>query len=852
MASIVNTTPSRPRRTRNPPNTYTPSGKVNKNFNLNPTKTRKKRELAAKRATKCEIDKMGNTVITLSSDAYKSYLTTLNDYAKRYNEDQNSDFVVTDRKSVDKSDIETDILYKFKSKSLNETCTVNFYHTSCRILVNGAGRNSFFRQIHNDISNNLFQAMASARQGDHPSYLDEITQHLITCRPRPRNNSEQNQQHALVIPQTDIRGTPDSDVIFISTRSDEVPEIGPEPVQTIPKIIPGEGENHTDPKVVRNTIEDTNLKSVHQTIPKIIPREGEDSTDPKSISNAVENTNPKTAHQTRPQGPRQKGHTRSSTGPQNMAQSKQNSQASSTCIPTQTKDPCDPIGANEVSLSICCYICDNPVRENCIECSQCQTWVHYTCENLTSDEIKLHSENDMTDYVCSSCHLLNTQEADSCAQPATCPINTVTQSAESMQHTNGATSVQKGQPDSSSSRGQNIRKKQPQNSSKTTTKVNHTRQASQKAHTDEGKIVEMRSEILKLEGIINDQKDTIRTLKIKIAANEQSAYSNTGHASINVNQQNSIESRLRDLEFENIKRRLDILELTIQGRGAPKPEYLIGGHVENGIKTKCTNCECQHFQSESPRLGQGRGVDHVHNSKDTRTDMPKAVTIPTLASVDPQQSNVGYRPRDQTQGGHGWAAHSVPNSEEYITITDKVNNSPVPIVGPNNQQGDNHPKPQSNFGHVLSGVAPNDPCDDLRPKNQPFLGYGRASQLTHQPVNHHPIHMWRPQTLGPQLLTPPQGHPIYTQQQETRPQLTVQPQAVAPQGHQIAVHLHRQLTGAQHPITTHYPKMVSQTAKVGQLTQPHLMGGVTSTPNRQIYVTGNWVPRHPLIRNSLQ
>ena len=78
----------------------------------------------------------------------------------------------------------------------------------------------------------------------------------------------------------------------------------------------------------------------------------------------------------------------------------------------------------------------------------------------------------------------------------------------------------------------------------------------------------MRSEILKLEGIINDQKDTIRTLKIKIAANEQSAYSNTGHASINVNQQNSIESRLRDLEFENIKRRLDILELTIQGRGA--------------------------------------------------------------------------------------------------------------------------------------------------------------------------------------------------------------------------------------------------------------------------------------------
>ena len=60
--------------------------------------------------------------------------------------------------------------------------------------------------------------------------------------------------------------------------------------------------------------------------------------------------------------------------------------------------------------SIECVICSKPCTTSAIECSHCHAWLHYSCENLSAEEINLHEQQqDLTDYTCSSCTYLDAE-----------------------------------------------------------------------------------------------------------------------------------------------------------------------------------------------------------------------------------------------------------------------------------------------------------------------------------------------------------------------------------------------------------------------------------------------------------
>ena len=116
--------------------------------------------------------------------------------------------------------------------------------------------------------------------------------------------------------------------------------------------------------------------------------------------------------------------------------------------------------------------------------------------------------------------------------------------------------------------------------------------------------------------------------------------------------QNSVESRLQMLENENIKRRLDLLEMQIKGR---PPHCMSVPYEEYDPDIECP--KCQYKINKQPFLGHGRASQLVHhtNSQEiygvdqtTKTKLvpndqtPSAKLLnPNLQTPDSQHANIG-------------------------------------------------------------------------------------------------------------------------------------------------------------------------------------------------------------------
>ena len=190
--------------------------------------------------------------------------------------------------------------------------------------------------------------------------------------------------------------------------------------------------------------------------------------------------------------------------------------------------------ADENTVPLMCITCDSAVIDNCIECSICQAWLHFSCENLTQDEIEKYTSDESLDYVCASCFLLNLQENEQ----GQGHIDKVTNSTCTV-------SIEEAHSNLGRDPDQTIHlaelNQQPAGpkikigtkpKSITSNKVRQNKQPIGNKNSDKNqidKIVEMRTEIIRLEGIINDQRDSIRTLKIKIASNEPTQESSHIH-----------------------------------------------------------------------------------------------------------------------------------------------------------------------------------------------------------------------------------------------------------------------------------------------------------------------------------
>ena len=522
-------------------------------------------------------NKLGNTVITLNSETYQTYLSAILEYVSQI-EGENSQSelqILESRKVTDKNDIEIEIILKMKVKNTAECCTVTFYHTTYRLLINGKGREIFFTKIHTRIANTLFQDTIQA-PANSLSFLDEITQSMVTQSPRPRqrqNRQNRRSTNSIYIPGSN-RSELSSEQLTSSLRSDEqTPREGPDDTEVKTTQLTDSDTEETDLKLVQEsplTIEETDLKSVQDSSLSVESPMGPETQRPNLDRQLPPSPPPSGLNLTSP--------------------------VHST--------------AEDNSVPLTCITCDSAVIDNCIECSICQAWLHFNCENLTQDEIEKYTSDESLDYVCASCFLLNLQENEDKVTNCTVPAEAAHPNLGSDPDQTTHIADLNQQPAGPKIKTGTKPKSTTSNKTRKNKKPNGNKNL-EKSQTD--KIVEMRTEIIRLEGIINDQRDSIRTLKIKIASNEPTQGSSHLHPDRNDNGYpqylNSVESRLQILENENIKRRLDLLEMQIKGG----PTHCMSGSYEKyGPDIECP--KCQHKINKQSFLGHGRASQLVHHT----------------------------------------------------------------------------------------------------------------------------------------------------------------------------------------------------------------------------------------------
>ena len=59
-----------------------------------------------------------------------------------------------------------------------------------------------------------------------------------------------------------------------------------------------------------------------------------------------------------------------------------------------------------------CKICSKPCLEKSIECSCCNTWIHYQCENLAPKEIAMYEQQSAIDFSRKSCIILGKEDGN--------------------------------------------------------------------------------------------------------------------------------------------------------------------------------------------------------------------------------------------------------------------------------------------------------------------------------------------------------------------------------------------------------------------------------------------------------
>ena len=265
-----------------------------------------------------------------------------------------------------------------------------------------------------------------------------------------------------------------------------------------------------------------------------------------------------------------------------------------------------------------CPVCDQPTKDNSIECDQCEKFVHFFCENI--DERILEQANKNNEYICSSCHLKNIERIEEEEQrklittiPGTedtetrdtdiensqtlpkQPVvseksNNTQQEQQQRQHQPQPThqeqqqSLQLPQTTELSQNQQEKtgKKKTPRGSNNQPRKSNNS--IKHDCIETERKIALLQEEVARLEDIILvvEQKNTIRIHKMRAANvycnNQEPANNNSALA------QTNIIERMRDIEIENLRTRIAIIEM----ESKMKPQTNLCGSQRTDTSRACS------------------------------------------------------------------------------------------------------------------------------------------------------------------------------------------------------------------------------------------------------------------------
>ena len=77
------------------------------------------------------------------------------------------------------------------------------------------------------------------------------------------------------------------------------------------------------------------------------------------------------------------------------------------CVPVG-EDASD--GSLDGQMDWFCVHCSDAAESNCIECSKCHEWMHWSCENLTKEVFEDHIANPDSEYICLLCKHDNLSE----------------------------------------------------------------------------------------------------------------------------------------------------------------------------------------------------------------------------------------------------------------------------------------------------------------------------------------------------------------------------------------------------------------------------------------------------------
>ena len=640
----------RPRRNRHPPRIFSPS--VNnrtetRDYELNITKAKNKKQAAKDREALVGKDKAGNIIITFNTQTYDIYITALTELLERLERESPNIYKITNRNAKEQKDINTENIIHITKRigSTVKTVTVNTYHTTSRMMVNGKGKDVFMEELHPQVTNNIYQRAGSQRST--LAFLDQITGDLIniTTTPRAQQRPHNNNTDPL----------PDSRAGETHNRSNTEPERDPAPLS--PRAQTGR-EGESDGIIpVTNTPQPTNLGNIclqnEDTDPKLVTAAGGSS--PQNVNNNVhhewENTDPKQVVEDRgvtdinPTVPksivdievtRAKSPINHNTPLVSETLVKGHTHTNVVDLDTpQREDGCPDSNIGDTQNLTLCIICDQPAISEAVQCSGCEKWLHFTCEHLSEQDIRTYDESGENIYTCSLCYIQQEEDRDILNSNTKAPS---TQRAKSKTKTT-AKGPQKP-------KSQNQQKKQ---------------EASRQTDEYDKKLIEMRTEILRLENIINEQRDTIRTLKIKVAADtKENANSSTPNEHIMY--------RIQNLEHDNLKMRLELLER----------------HVFNDKHSSCTN---NNTQNGNPGLNSFLSTGRA--SHGTPIGLPShlqsSVPLPNHQNVHPSSHHQSSVPLPNHQNVHPSSHHqsSVPLPNHQNVHPSSHHQSSVPL--PNHQ-----------------------------------------------------------------------------------------------------------------------------------------------------------------------
>ncbi|KAK3089114.1 hypothetical protein FSP39_000940 [Pinctada imbricata] len=558
--AIIGLRTPRPRRNRQPPRIFSPS--INntrietRDYELNLTKAKNKKQAAKERRAVVSKDKAGNIIITFNTQTYEIYTKALNELLEKLENEHPRTYKVTNRNAKEQKDINTENIIHIEKRINNtvKTLTVNTYHTTSRLMVNGKGKSIFTDELHPQVTNNIH--LNAGTQSPTMAFLDQITGDLIHIT--TTQNAQQNTWVDSTVQNTNTKNTTPNKGVRDNqkstkkdhgndsirpqnhARSDTTYPSSPNNDDTDPKLVIGTrdsiAQNHevalpdtdnTNPKwAVENGSftphENVSRQSVNRE--KVIQKKMQihinASTDPKNVTNVDETLKKTIANNNEPiqiTESLEHGHRNLNT----------NMETEGLNISQSEEGNTDP-NTGDIQHTNICVICDQPAIQMVAQCMGCEKWLHYSCEHLTEKDIQAYEENGENIYTCSLCYIQQEEDRET-------PIT-------SNQHT----------PNTKTKPNTKVKTTKGQQKQKTS---NQPKKQESKGQTNDydNKLVEMRTEILRLENIINEQRDTIRTLKIKLAAD---ANENTKTGS----QNDLILYRIQNLEHDNLKLRLDLLE----------------------------------------------------------------------------------------------------------------------------------------------------------------------------------------------------------------------------------------------------------------------------------------------------